>query len=115
MKITEIKVTAGRTFNHPHETYSNLRPEVELHASLEDGEDATAAAKKLQQQAEQLVEDQKANMLQALEDAYQMGEAKQRMIGLARQLQGAQTELDKLRRQWPQMQQIEMPDDTEEN
>ena len=108
MKITQITVTAGRTFNHPHEDYSNLKPQITLHAVLEEKDDAQEAAKALQRQAEQLVEDQKQNMLLALEDAYQMGEAKQRMIGLSRQLQAAQKELDTLRQQWPQAAQIAM-------
>ena len=30
MKINTITVTAGRTFNHPHEDYSNLRPSVTM-------------------------------------------------------------------------------------
>ena len=34
MKIQTITVTAGRTFNHPHEQYSNLRPEVQMTATL---------------------------------------------------------------------------------
>jgi hypothetical protein len=33
MKINSITVTAGRTFNHPHEQYSNLRPEVTMTAT----------------------------------------------------------------------------------
>ena len=40
MKITNIVVRAGRTFNHPHESYSNLKPEVELTATLDEGDDA---------------------------------------------------------------------------
>lgn len=110
MKITEIIASAGRTFNHPHEDYSNLKPMVTLKAVVSEGEDPIQIAKELQRQAEQLVEDQKQNMLLALEDAYQMGEAKQRMIGLARQLQNAQKELDTLRQQWPDMSQLALPE-----
>lgn len=101
MQITEITASAGRTFNHPHEDYSNLKPHVTLKAVLADGDDPVACAKSLQQQAEQLCEDQKQGMLAALEDAYQIGEAKTRMIGLARQLKAAQEELDSVRKQWP--------------
>lgn len=101
MQITEITASAGRVFNHPHEDYSNLRPHVTLKAVLVDGDDPIACMKTLQQQAEQLVEDQKANMLKALEDIYQIGEAKTRMIGLAHQLKEAQDEIDSLRKQWP--------------
>jgi len=106
MKITEITASAGRTFNHPHEEYSNLKPHVTLKATLEEGEDPAAVAKSLQQLAEQLVEDQKQGMLKALEDAYEMGEKKARMIGLARQLKAAQEEMDEIRRAWPQASQL---------
>lgn len=34
MRIKTITVTAGRTFNHPYEQYSNLRPEVTMVADL---------------------------------------------------------------------------------
>lgn len=53
MKITQITVTAGRTFNHPHEQYSNLRPEVVLHATLDDSDDVSESTRKLQQQLEE--------------------------------------------------------------
>jgi predicted signal transduction protein with EAL and GGDEF domain len=67
MKVTQITVNAGRTFNNPYESYSNLRPEVTLTASLDDGEDATTAAKALQAQAEGLVEEHKTKLLMDLD------------------------------------------------
>ena len=106
MQIRKIIAHAGRTFNHPHEDYSNLRPGITLEAELGDGEDAVACAKALQHQAEQLAEDQKRNLLAAMEDEYQVGQAKTRMIGLARQLKSAQDELDTLRQQWPELKQL---------
>ncbi len=63
MKITQITVKAGRTFNHPFESYSNLRPEVELTATVDDGESPIEAAAELQETAEKLVEDHKTKML----------------------------------------------------
>lgn len=45
MHITEITVKAGRTFNHPHESYSNLRADVEFRAPAEIMERADQAAK----------------------------------------------------------------------
>jgi hypothetical protein len=109
MKITEIDAAAGRTFNHPHEDYSNLRPSITLRAVLTEGDDPVACAKTLQQTAEQLVEDQKIGMLKALDEAHEMGEARSRMIGLARQLKAAQEEMDTIRQQWPQASQIALP------
>ena len=101
MKVTEIVVTAGRTFNHPHEQYSNMKPSVVLKASLEDGEDHTAAIKTLQAQAEGLVEDHKQNMLRSLEDLYQLGERQEEIRGLQRQLMSAQERLDQIRKAHP--------------
>jgi hypothetical protein len=57
MQIREITVSAGRTLQHPCETYANLRPEVSLTATLDAGEDAIDATRRLQRQAEQLVEE----------------------------------------------------------
>lgn len=108
MKITTIQASAGRTFSHPHEDYSNLRPHITLIATLEEGDDPAKCAQALQQQAEQLVEDQKQNMLKALEDAYQMTTAQREMVGLARQLKSAQDRLDDLRKQWPGMAQLQL-------
>lgn len=108
MKVTQIVVSAGRTFNHPHEDYSNLKPHISLTATLDEGDDPIATAKGLQQQAEQLVEDHKANLLKSIEDAYHMSEAQRQMVGLCRQLQNAQEEIDRIRKQWPGLKQIEM-------
>jgi hypothetical protein len=99
MKVTEISVTAGRTFNHPHESYSNLRPSVTMKASLDDGEDATDAAKVLQAKAEQLVEDHKNNLLQTLEQIYEQEQIDGQIAGLQRELTRAQQQLDHLRKQ----------------
>ncbi|MDE2020777.1 MAG: hypothetical protein KGJ13_10610, partial [Patescibacteria group bacterium] len=74
MKINSIEVTAGRTFNHPHEQYSNLRPEVRMVATIEDGEDATKAVQELQAKAEQLVEDHKNGLLSSIEQLYSLTE-----------------------------------------
>jgi hypothetical protein len=54
MKVNEIRVSAGRTFNHPYESYSNLRFDVHLNAKLDEGEDPVAATRQLQAQAEEM-------------------------------------------------------------
>jgi hypothetical protein len=104
MKIQTITVTAGRTFNHPHEQYSNLRPEVTMTATLEDGEDATKASKALQAQAEQIVEDHKQGLLRAIEDLYQLTERQAEMRGLQKELTRAQDRLEAIRKEHPQLQ-----------
>jgi len=67
MQITEIAVKAGRVFNHPHESYSNLQPSIELRAKLDPGEDPDVCARALQLRAETLVETHKQGMLESIE------------------------------------------------
>lgn len=97
MKVTEIRVIAGRTFNHPHESYSNLRPEVALTATLDNGEDPDAAAKALQAKAESLVEDHKQHLLDSLEQIEQLRLREREVSSLERQITAAQHRLQQLR------------------
>jgi|SRR5579859_7281543 len=99
MKIQEITVTAGRTFNHPHEQYSNLRPDVTLRATLEDGEDPDKAAKWLQAKAEGLVEDHKNGLLKSIEELYQLSEINSSVASLEDELKRATSRLENLRKQ----------------
>ena len=74
MKITEITISAGRTFNHPYEQFSNFRPSLQIKAvSTEDGEDGIKIIKDLQAIAEGLMEDHKNNLLAALKKIYKAG------------------------------------------
>lgn len=66
MKIIEIQVSVGTTFNHPHEGYCNYRPGVTLRATLDPGENEREAVKILQGKAETLIEEQKAAILRRL-------------------------------------------------
>jgi hypothetical protein len=104
MKIVEVNVSAGRTFNHPHEQYSNLRPSVNFKAVIEEGDDPIAATKELQRQAESLVEDHKQNMLKSLEDLYELTERQREMTTLEQQLGRAQSRLDDIRKTYPKLQ-----------
>lgn len=101
MKITTLTVTAGRTFNHPHESYSNLRPEVVLTASLEDGDDPDACVKQLQARAESLVEDHKNGLLKSIEELHELGQLRSEMLSLGSQVQRHQQRLEEIRRQHP--------------
>lgn len=103
MKINTITVTAGRTFNHPHEQYSNLRPEVTMTATIDDGEDATKAAQELQARAEQIVEDHKRGLLTSIEELYQLTERQAEVRGLQNELKRAQERLDGIRKEHPQL------------
>lgn len=104
MKITTIKVTAGRCFNHPREQYSNLRPEVSMTATLEDGEDAAKATRELQAKAEQIVEDHKRGLLTSIEELYQLTERQAEMRGLQQELERAQKRLEEIRSENPTLQ-----------
>jgi len=103
MQVTEISVSAGRTFNHPYESFSNLKPHLTLKAALDEGEDPAAVAKDLQAKAEQLVEDHKQNMLKSLEELHNLTLAQQEMMSLERQLKNAQERIDELRKDNPQL------------
>lgn len=104
MKINTITVTAGRTFNHPHEQYSNLRPEVSMTATLDDGEDAAKATRELQAKAEQIVEDHKRGLLTSIEELYQLTERQAEMRGLQQELERAQKRLESIRSENPTLQ-----------
>lgn len=104
MKITTITVTAGRTFNHPHEQYSNLRPEVTMSATLENGEDPHVAVRDLQQRAEGLVEDHKRSLLNSIEELYQLTTRQAEVRGLQNELKRAQARLSEIRTEHPTLQ-----------
>ena len=101
MQITNIVVRAGRTFNHPHEQYSNLKPEVELRATIEEGDIAEECVQKLQAKAEGLVEDHKQGLLKSIEELYQLTERQAEVQGLQRTLQNAQNRMEEIRKQFP--------------
>lgn len=103
MNISKIVVRAGRTFNHPYESYSNLKPEVELTADLAEGEDATAAVKRLQAYAEGAVEDHKQGLLKSIHELHQLSERTAEVQGLQRQLEQAQTRLNTIREEHPEL------------
>ena len=96
-RATEITVSAGRTFNHPFESYSNLKPQVTVRATIEPGEDWEAVTKDLQSKAESLVEDHKRHMLKSLQDLEDMTRKQAEATSLARKIQECQERLDKLR------------------
>ena len=97
MQVTEVIVSAGRTFNHPYENFSNLRPQVTLKASLSDGEDPMDAAKQLQAKAESLVEDHKRMMLTTIRRLYELSQTEQEIANVESQLNQAQMRLKNLR------------------
>jgi hypothetical protein len=103
MNVTRIVVVAGRTFNHPHEQYSNLRPSVTIEATLAEGEDPKSATRDLQQVAEGLVEDHKQGLLRSLNELYELSERQAEMQGLQKQLAQAQSRLNEIRQEHPEL------------
>ena len=99
MKINTITVHAGRTFNNPYESYSNLKPEVILTAALDEGEDAKEAVKTLQAQAEGLVEDHKNALLKNLDDIDRMTKRQAEVSSLEQSIKRSQASLDRLRKE----------------
>ena len=106
MQVTEIVVSAGRTFNHPYEQYSNLKPHVTVKASLSEGEDFQAAIKELQSVAEGLVEDHKRNLLASIEELQEMSRRQQEVTRLESTIRRAQQDLDRLRESYKGQQQL---------
>ena len=111
MQVTEIVVSAGRTFNHPYESYSNLKPHITLKATVSEDEDPDEVVKQLQAKAESLIEDHKRNMLQSLEDLYRLKQAQQEMMNLEKHLIDAQERIKELREKHPHLQLPEKPED----
>lgn len=103
MQVLEIVVSAGRTFNHPYEQYSNLRPQVTMKANLQEGDDPDLAAQALQAKCEKLVEDHKTALLKQLEELYHLSQAKQEMADLEQRLKASQMRLNQIRIENPQL------------
>ena len=97
MTITEVIVSAGRTFNDPYESYSNHKPHVTLKATLGDGDDAVEVVKGLQAKAEGLAEDHKQLMLRQIRDTHNLNERQREVANLERNILAAQERLNQLR------------------
>lgn len=67
MKITSIKVSAARGFNHPHESYANFRFEIHQEVVIEEGDDPQAVLAALQEQTEIAAEAHKKRILSDIE------------------------------------------------
>ena len=73
IKVTQVSVMAARTFNHPHEAYSNFRPSVTMTAELTEGQKAEEVLYELQQAAERIVENHKQRILLECEEMFEEG------------------------------------------
>lgn len=101
MNIKQVTVSAGRTYNHPYEQYSNFKHHVELRADLSGEEDGFAAAKDLQAKAEALAEEHKTNMLRSVEELREMTEVQREISSLEESLKRGTQRLDEIRKRFP--------------
>lgn len=101
MTITEIVVSAGRTFNHPYEQYSNLKPAVTVKAALSEDDNPAEVVRELQNRAEGWVEDHKQGLLRSIEELMQLTQRQAQRQGLERELKRAQDRLNAIRRENP--------------
>jgi type II secretory pathway predicted ATPase ExeA len=97
MKITQVTVSAGRVIPHPMQDFANLRPSVQLVATVEDGEDAAAVTRKLQAQAEQMVEDHKDHLIDSIHRLAEMSERDREISQLEKVISTSQDRLAQLR------------------
>jgi hypothetical protein len=98
MKIHNIHVSAGRTFNHPFEQYSNFRCDVQLQAGLEPDEDPVAATQALQAQVEKIAEDHKQDLLKNIRKLQEISRANEEISELERRTDIALNRIKELRR-----------------
>jgi hypothetical protein len=96
-QVTKITVSAGRVFNHPFESYSNLQPHVTVEATPGLAEDWEEVTKQLQATAEKLVEDHKQHMLKSLAELERMQRRQAEAASLEKTIRKCQSDLDRLR------------------
>jgi len=63
MKVTAIRVSSGRTFSNPYESYSNFKPHLSVEVEVDDSESNLQIIKNLQENLEQLMDDHKEWLL----------------------------------------------------
>lgn len=98
MKIDHVHVSAGRTFNHPFEQYSNFRCDVQLQARIEDGEDPMMATQSLQATVEKIAEDHKQDLLKNIRDLERIARCNEEISQLEDRMQQADARIKGLRK-----------------
>lgn len=98
MKIDHVHVSAGRTFNHPFEQYSNFRCDVQLQGRVEEGEDPIEATHALQATVEKIAEDHKQDLLKNIRKLQEIARANEEISELERRTDMALNRIKELRR-----------------
>lgn len=101
MIITEIIVSAGRTFNHPYESYSNLKPQLTLKATIQEGDDVQHSILALQDRAETMIEQHKQQMLADMEAMEHLRRYDQQIASLETEITKATQRLEQLKQMTP--------------
>ena len=99
MKVKEITVQAGRTVSHPFESYANLRSDITMRADLEDGDDADAAIKALQAEAENRVQGHIDQVVKDIQSVRELEELDRRIGMYERQMPEKIAELERMKKQ----------------
>lgn len=97
MKVTEIIVSAGRVVSHPTEQYANLRPQLTIKATIDDGEDYEAVTKAMQAKVEKLIEDHKNSLVEQILEMDRMRHEDAEIANLESGIQESQVRLERLR------------------
>lgn len=98
MKIEKITVRAGRVVPHPLHSYGNLKSDLEIVASLEDGEDPEVVRKELQAKIESDVEQHVADLKEGIRDLQGLNATREKMKRLESELAIKTAELEEIRK-----------------
>lgn len=96
MQIRQITVRAGRVVPHPLHAYGNIKADLEIVASLDDGDDAGEVMKSLQEKIESDIEQHVLDLKESLRDMQGHLESRNKIKRLESQIDELQKERDEL-------------------
>lgn len=97
MKIEKITVRAGRVVPHPLHNYGNVKSDLEIVATLEEGDDPEAVRRQLQAKCESDVEMHVAELKESIRDFQNYTTKATRIRRLETELADRQKELDAIK------------------
>lgn len=97
MEVKKISVSAGRTFNHPYEQYSNLRFDIHLEAEIREGGDYMQCVQALQHEAETRAEEHKAALLKDIHLLEEAARVSSKVSDLERRIKEANADLERMK------------------
>lgn len=111
MQITQITVSAGRTFNDPSENYSNYKPYLTLTATLAPEDNPTDQIHELQAYAERLMDAHKRKMLSDLRALEAASHIRQEVSDLEAKITRFQERLEMIKKNSPELPPAEESED----